>query len=260
MLPKSWEGTTTVNLPYPVSLVVYIIIWALVIAGLFFIYQRSRKFARWTTQDILIIAIMGVLLEVYDNLIGDQFITPIIQLIPFGHLLALNDLPYMFLLMTGIALIRKPGCATAMVFLNFILMQLLYSGTGINVLMWPYGLLQGLLLDVYIVLRGGQVFAKGDWTAVIDGLILGALRAFPAVTVQSAFLGPFIEGSTKTLGYIFFYTLFNTIGNGIEAAVSGPLAVRIARSVNPASALTRTPRPVEEPRDVPASSALGEGR
>ena len=60
---------------------------------------------RWTTQDILILAIMGVLLEVYDNLIGDQFITPIIKLLPAGdvlHDLALNDIPYMFLLMVGI--------------------------------------------------------------------------------------------------------------------------------------------------------------
>ena len=60
---------------------------------------------------------MGVLLEVYDNLIGDQFITPIINLIPFGHAFALNDLPYMFLLMTGIALIRKPGAAAALILL-----------------------------------------------------------------------------------------------------------------------------------------------
>ncbi|GER92114.1 hypothetical protein KDW_62760 [Dictyobacter vulcani] len=253
MIPKSWEGTTTVNLPYPTSLIVYIIIWAVVIAGLFFIYQRSRAaaFVRWTTQDVLIVAIMGVLLEVYDNLLGDQFITPIIQLIPFGHLLALNDLPYMFLLMVGIALIRKPGCATAMVFLNFILMQLLYSGSGLNILMWPYGLLQGLLLDIYILQRSGKVFSRGGWVAVVDGLILGALRAFPAVTVQSAFLGPLLEGSTKTLGYIFFYTLFNTIGNGIEAAISGPLAVRIARSVNPGAE-----RPMIREKTTPVNATL----
>ncbi len=255
MLPKSWEGTTTVNLPSPANIIVYIIIWAVVIAGVFFVYQRGRR-GHWTTQDILIIAIMGVLLEVYDNLIGDQFITPIIQLIPFGHLLALNDLPYMFLLMVGIALIRKPGCATAMVFLNYILMQLFYSGTGINILMWPYGLLQGLFVDFYIIARGGRVFEKGDWSAVVDGLIMGALRAFPAVTVQSAFLGPLIEGSTKTLGYIFFYTIFNTIGNGIEAAISGPLAVRIARSVNPA-AIPPTTKKKEAIESVPAS--VGEG-
>ncbi len=261
MIPKSWEGTTTVNLPSPLNIIVYVIIWAVVIAGVFFVYRRSRMMGRWTTQDILIIAIMGVLLEVYDNLIGDQFITPLIQLIPFGHLLALNDLPYMFLLMVGIALIRKPGCATAMVFLNYILMQLFYGGTGINILMWPYGLLQGLFIDFYIIARGGHVFERGGWSAIVDGLIMGALRAFPAVTVQSAFLSPLIQGETKTLGYIFFYTLFNTIGNGIEAAISGPIAVRIARSVNPAAIPpTAATRKSEGIGSVPAGSTVREGR
>lgn len=262
MMPSSWQGTTTVSLPSQINLIIYIIVWAIVIAGLFFIFQRSRstRFARWTTQDILIIAIMAVLLEVYDNLIGDQFITPIIQLIPFGHLLALNDLPYMFLLMVGIALVRKPGCATAMVFLNYILMQLFYSGSGINVLMWQYGLLQGLFLDLYLVARGGRVFARADWTAVVDGLIMGALRAVPAVTIQSSILSPFLQGEAKTLGYIFFYSLFNLIGNGVEAAISGPLAVRIAQSVNPAAARTAEQAEAEEEETVvPADTTLGEG-
>lgn len=165
MLPESWyKGTFTVNLPYTTNLIVYIIAWAIIVAGIFFLYQRSRAagFARWTTQDILVVAIMGVLLEVYDNLIGDQFIRPLTELVPFAHIFALNDLPYMFLLMVGIALVRKPGVATAMVFLNFILMQLIYSGSGINILMWPYGLFQGLFVDFYLVLRGGRVFAKAD--------------------------------------------------------------------------------------------------
>ena len=198
-------------------------------------YLEAREglgFARWTTQDILIVAIMGVLLEVYDNLIGDQFITPIIQLIPFGHALALNDLPYMFLLMVGIALIRKPGAATAMVFLNYILMELIYSGSGVNVLLWPYGIFQGLFVDLYFVLRGTQVFANGDAKAFWDGLAMGALRAVPAVTMQSAILGPFFEGETLTLNFILLYSLFNMIGNGLEAAISSPLALRIARSFN----------------------------
>jgi hypothetical protein len=261
MIPQSWMGTTTVNLPYPLSLIVYIVIWAISIAGLYFIYRKGRSagFSRWTTQDILIVAIMGVLLEVYDNLIGDQFIRPLTELIPFAHIFAVNDLPYMFLLMVGIALIRKPGAATAMVFLNFILMQLLYSGTGINVLFWPYGIFQGLFVDLYLVLSGGRVFLSKVWfLLVLDGLIMGALRAVPAVTVQSAFLSPFLFGQTQTLGYIFFYSLFNMIGNGVEAAISGPLAVRIARSVNPAAA-----GPVTTQMDIEVKSVVvnvdGEG-
>jgi len=104
LFPKEWVAGAPFQLSPNANLIVYIIWWAICILGLFFIWQRGRAlgFSRWTTQDILVLAIMGVLLEVYDNLIGDQFITPIINLIPFGHALALNDLPYMFLLMTGI--------------------------------------------------------------------------------------------------------------------------------------------------------------
>lgn len=261
MIPQSWTGTTTVNLPYPLSLIVYIIIWVIAIAGLYFIYRKGRSagFTRWTTQDILIVAIMGVLLEVYDNLIGDQFIRPLTELIPFAHILAVNDLPYMFLLMVGIALIRKPGAATAMVFLNFILMQLLYSGTGINVLFWPYGIFQGLFIDLYLVLSGGRVFSSKTWLPlVLDGLIMGALRAIPATTAQSAFLSPFLFGQTQTLGYIFFYSLFNMIGNGVEAAISGPLAVRIAHSVNPAAAMSASKQGDAEEKSV-SDNVQGEG-
>jgi hypothetical protein len=254
LFPQQWIAGAPFQLSPTANLIVYIIIWAICIAGIFFIWQRGRAagFGCWTTQDILILAIMGVLLEVYDNLIGDQFITPIIQLIPFGHALALNDLPYMFLLMTGIALIRKPGVATAMVFLNFILMQLLYSGSGINILMWPYGIFQGLFVDIYFILRGGRVFAKADWWAIIDGLVMGALRAVPAVTMQSAILGPYLEGETRTLTYILLYSLFNLVGNGVEAGISAPLAIRIARSVNPSAGAER----YKAEEDMPQEAAV----
>ena len=43
---------------------------------------KSPKWARWTTQDILIVAALGVLLEVYDNIIGDQLIAPLLSPIP----------------------------------------------------------------------------------------------------------------------------------------------------------------------------------
>ncbi|HKF39045.1 MAG TPA: hypothetical protein VKB35_19265, partial [Ktedonobacteraceae bacterium] len=46
---------------------------------------------------------------------------------------------------------------------------------------------------------------------------------------------PYIEGSTHTLAYILFYSLFNLVGNGVEAGITAPLAIRIARSVNPSA-------------------------
>lgn len=134
--------------------------------------------------------------------------------------------------MVGVAMIRKPGAATAMIFLNFLLMQLLYGGSESGVLWWPYGFTQGLFVDLYIVLRGGKVFSKVGASVFWDGLAMGALRAVPAAFVQQIFLGPFLGGWSVTAGYIVWYALFNMIGNGLEAAITAPLAIRVARSVN----------------------------
>ncbi|WP_198850986.1 ECF transporter S component [Alicyclobacillus sp. SO9] len=234
MLPKSWQGTATLHLPFAGGLFVYILIWLLCLTLLYFVIRGARSsssFMKWTTQDILIVAIMGVILEVYDNMIGDQFVTPIIRNIPFAHIFAANDLPYMFLLMVGIAIVRKPGAATAMVFVDFLIMQLLYGGSESTPLYWPYGLAQGLFIDLYFLSRQGSVFASGGFRNFWDGLVMGALRAIPAVTIQSLFMGPFLNGQTETVALVFWYSLFNAIGNGLEAGITAPLAIRVARAV-----------------------------
>lgn len=236
MLSNLWQ--TTVQFPFAVNLTVYIVLIVIALIGLFVIWQRGRSAGfvmRWTTQDILILAIMGVLLEVYDNLIGDQFITPIFKLLPYPdivHDFAINDLPYMFLLMVGIALIRKPFVATAMVFLNFLLMQLLFPGSKSSILWWPYGIYQGLLVDLYVVLRGKGIFEVPNGRTVLDGFIMGAVRAVPAVTISSAIMGPLLTGETETFGALFLNGTLNLIGNGLEAAITAPLAIYVARSVS----------------------------
>lgn len=236
MLSNLWQST--VQLPFAVNLTVYLVLIVLALAGLYFIWRRGKAAGfvmRWTTQDILVLAIMGVLLEVYDNLIGDQFITPVLKLLPYPdiiHDFAINDLPYMFLLMVGITLIRKPFVATAMVFLNFLLMQLLFPGDKSSVLWWLYGVYQGLLVDTYIVLRGKGIFEKANRQAFIDGLVMGVVRAVPAVTISAAIMGPLLNGDTTTFGDIFLNGTFNWIGNGLEAAITAALAIYIAHSVS----------------------------
>src|SRR5215469_16059624 len=116
-------ATSTIRFSPAANLAVYVLIWAVCIGGLGVVLWaalRSKRWPRWTTQDILIVAALGVLLEVYDNVIGDQFIKPLLSPIPGAEFLQLHDLPYMFLLMVGVALVRKPGCVTAMVFVNFL--------------------------------------------------------------------------------------------------------------------------------------------
>jgi hypothetical protein len=259
-----WD--TTVKFPNAVNLVLYIIVWGIIAACLAFIFVRGRaaKFnMRWTTQDILVLAVMDVLLEVYDNLIGDQFITPVLKLLPFSdtiHNLAFNDIPYMFLLMVGIALIRKPGVATALVFLNFLLMQLLYGSDKSSVLWWQYGLLQGVFVDVYFVARGATIFQKANRQAIVDGLIMGALRAVPAVTIEAGMIGPFLTGETRTVGSLVLYSVLNLIGNGVAAGLLSPLAIRVAQSINQ-NVDVQTPLPPARTPTAPAgpSSKASEG-
>jgi hypothetical protein len=245
LFPASWVGNTPFQLPLGGEVVVYVVatlVCLVILAAVLRHTRAARKSdragggsaSRWTTQDLLVVAIIGVLLEVYDNLIGDQFVTPLTQGIPFAHAFALNDLPYMFLLTVGIAIIRKPGATTALVFLNFLLMQLLYGSGESSPLWWPYGLMQGVFVDLYLLLRRGRVFSSSGSGAVVEGFVIGALRAVPAVVIASAVFKPLLNGATETGTYILLYGVCNLVGNGVEAAISAPLAIRVARTVNPA--------------------------
>ena len=170
------------------------------------------------------------LLEVYDNIIGDQFLKPLIDVIPGADLLQLHDLPYMFLLMVGVALVRKPGCVTAMVFINFLLAQLLF-GSGHGALDWTDGLTQGIFCDLYIVARRGRVYAPGSsaFSMVLDGLMIGALRGGPNAFLTDWTFDPYLNSIYYTWYQMWRDTWSNALGNGVEAAISAALALRVAR-------------------------------
>ena len=175
-----------------------------------------------------------MLLEVYDNIIGDQFIKPLVDVIPGAHLIQVHDLPYMFLLMVGVALVRKPGCVTAMVFVNYLLAQLLF-GSGHGALDWTDGLTQGIFCDLYIVARRGKVYAPGSsvMAMVIDGFIIGGLRGGPNAFLTDWTFDPYLNSLYYTWYQMWTDTWSNWLGNGIEAAISAVLALRVARAVIP---------------------------
>jgi hypothetical protein len=230
-------ANSTVKLSFAWNAFFYWGVWAVCIIGLGIVLWaalRSKRWDRWTTQDILIVASLGVILEVYDNIIGDQFIKPVVDVIPGADLLQLHDLPYMFLLMVGIALVRKPGCVTAMVFINYLLAQLLF-GSGHGALDWTDGLTQGIFCDLYIVARRGKVYAPGAsvTSMVIDGLVIGVLRAAPDSFLTDWTFDPYLNSIYYTWYQMWTDTWSNAVGNGVEAAVSAVLALRVARAVIP---------------------------
>ena len=238
---SGWD--TTIKLSPGWNAVFYGGIWAFCIASIGIVLWaalRSRRWERWTTQDILIVSALGVLLEVYDNVVGDQFIKPLIAPIPGTDLLQVHDLPYMFLLMVGVAMVRKPGCVTAMVFVNFLLAQLLF-GSGHGVLDWTDGLTQGIFCDLYIVARRGGVYRAGASrvTMVIDGLMIGMLRGGPNAFFTDWTFDPYLNATFYTWGQMWLDTWSNALGNGVEAALSAILAHRVAVSVTPSLGATR---------------------
>ncbi len=234
---------STIRLSPSLNAFYYSLIWAACIAGIGVVgwaALRSARWARWTTQDILVVAALGVLLEVYDNIIGDQFVKPLIAPIPGADLLQFHDLPYVFLIMVGVALVRKPGCVTAMVFINFLLAQLLF-GSGHGALDWTDGLTQGIFCDVYIAARRGRVFGSGAsrLSMVIDGLIIGMLRGGPNSFLTDWSFDPYLNATFYTWGQIWVDTWSNALGNGVEAALSAVLAHRVAVSVVPSLGASR---------------------
>ena len=242
-------------------------LWAICIIGIGVVLWaalKSPKWARWTTQDILIVAALGVLLEVYDNIIGDQMIGPLINPIPGADFSQVQDLPYVFLLLVGVALVRKPGCVTAMVFVNFLLAQLLF-GSGHGALDWTDGLTQGIFCDLYIVARRGGVFAAGasKLSMVVDGFMIGLLRGGPNAFLTDWTFDPYLNATYYTWLQMWNDTWSNGLFNGIEGGVSAVLAHRVAVSVVPSLGAKRVRTaavdPFAEPADGPSAIPGGTG-
>jgi hypothetical protein len=257
-------GNSTIKLSFGWNAFYFWGVWAVCIVGVGIVAWaalRSKRFGRWTTQDILIVAAMGVLLEVYDNIIGDQFIKPVVDVVPGAHLLQVHDLPYMFLLMVGVALVRKPGCVTAMIFINYLLAQLLF-GSGHGALDWTDGLTQGIFCDLYIVARRGKVYGPGAsvTSMVVDGLMIGVLRGGPNAFLTDWTFDPYLNSIYYTWYQMWTDTWSNAVGNGVEAAISAVLALRVARAVVPSLGARRVAGadavdPFAEPPPDPAPAA-----
>jgi hypothetical protein len=233
----------------------YGLTWFILLTGLAWIvvYQRRHRRSRWSTQDVFVLAILSVLLLAWDTFLNDQLFGPIVSSIPvagnFLNWIQLPDLPYMFIVMVAVATIRKPGTVTALIFVKRVLGEIMFSTHGLNFLNWPDALDEGIFTDLYIMSRGDHLLE--DAKAMLwDGFIIGFLRAVPNVIIGDAVLDPFLNGQIHTWASFIGTNiaggggiLGNGIGNGIEAAITAPLAVRVARSVGvPSGFRTATSR------------------
>jgi hypothetical protein len=75
---------------------------------------------------------------------------------------------------------------------------------------------------------------------VIDGLMIGMLRAAPNSFLTDFAFDPYLNSIYYTWYQMWADTWSNTVGNGVEAAVSSVLALRVARSVIPSVGIGRS--------------------
>ena len=174
----------------------------------------------------------------------------------------------MFLLMVGVALVSKPGCVTAMVFVNFLLVQLLF-GSGHGALDWTDGLTQGIFCDLYIVARRGRVYAPGATITamVIDGLMIGGLRGGPNAFLTDWTFDPYLNSIYYTWYQMWTDTWSNWVGQRrrggdqrTAGATGGPLGHPVDGRPRAGAA---TSDPFAEPgcgRHRPPDALRGRGR
>jgi hypothetical protein len=244
----------TFDPPNSIKALLYALTWIAVLAGVFYLFVVVRRRGwryRWATEDVFVLAILSVLLLAWDTFLNDQLFGPIVSSIPiagnFLNWIQLPDLPYMFIVMVAVATIRKPGTVTALIFIKRVLGEVMFSTHGLNVPNWPDALDEGILADLYILSRGDSLLSSGR-AMLADGFMIGFLRGGPNVLIGDGVLDPFLNGTIHTWASFVGTNITgsggffgNAIGNGIEAAVTAPLAVRVARSVGMASGRRVTP-------------------
>ena len=240
------EIPKTIKLIRPPILRLYIVIAlaTAVFVGLV-VLGRIGFFEMYSTLDLVSMAMIGAAMVVWVQIIGRQFVFPITDRIPFAYNFAVADVPYVLLLITSIALVRKPGAASLTLFVYNIVSEI--GWYGINPLWWAYPFAQGLPVDLYIFIRGRAIFTnkailfkrtiseeefEAAWEIpglrFIDGFIVGFLRGFfMQVSLYTVFF-PNLFRLEYLWEYIFWWIVIPwSIGNAIGGAISVPIAERI---------------------------------
>ncbi|MFX1517046.1 MAG: hypothetical protein ACFFC6_12160 [Promethearchaeota archaeon] len=145
-------------LPPPTDRIIAIfLITATIFIALIYL-SWSGAFNFYSTEDLIMIAIIGAIQTVYVQIIGRQFVFPVVDRVPGGYFFAIGDLPYIFLLVAAVAITRKPGTVSLTLFVYNITSEI--GWYGLNPLWWMYPFAQGLAADIYVLIRGKGIFTS----------------------------------------------------------------------------------------------------
>lgn len=237
--------------------------WELVIGyfiialGIVFAYgKKTGGMRRFSTLDLVYIAVGGALAVVWEFNIGSLVRTP--SFIDIGFLGRL------FILFVVVGLVRKVGSGMLTMFVFNLLSDQFHYGYGGEPMYFVYEMLTyGLFLDLALAITGGNIFGvKGglgmrspavsttatvtttqqtttaptfrvssSTLAVIEGAIIGFFMAFPDPLFYSGFISPFLYGGVVDWGRIAFNIVQFIPMDVIVGIIAALAALRISRAV-----------------------------
>lgn len=213
------------------------------------ILGKSGFFNLYTNVDLVTISMLAAAQVVWVQIIGRQLVFPVLDRIPMTYNFAVGDFPYILLLITAAMLVRKPGTVSLTLFIYNIVSEI--GWYGLNPLWWPYPFAQGLVADLYMLLRGRAIFTEKlsffklkippeeleklptlKFLDLVDGFIIGFLRGlFMQLSLYLVFY-PNLFHLYYAWGYAFYWvTIPWAIGNGIEGAISVRIAAKIEEAL-----------------------------
>jgi uncharacterized integral membrane protein len=183
------------------------------------IARRSKALSMFSTQDLILIALLAALSGVVFRWFWQTFNG---FLGPFGGLL--STIPTAVLFVTALHLVRKPGTVTLSMLVEELIASVVW---GTNILAWlGYYLLPGAAVDLLVAGLGFD-YADRWWTATLYGFV----RSFLSYWLFYFFLAP----ALWKIYYAPWYSWMN-IGVGcIGGLIGGYLGSYVARRLRQAA-------------------------
>jgi hypothetical protein len=195
------------------------VVGVLLLLLLLLVTRRSRALLRFSTQDLILIAIMAALGGVVFRWFWQTFNS---FLGPFGGLL--STIPEAVLLITALHLVRKPGTATLLLVVEELIASLVW---GTNTLAWlGYYLLPGAAVDL-LAAGLGPDYADRWWTATLYGLA----RSFLSYWLFYFFFAP----ALWKIYYAPWYSWMNILIGCAGGLIGGFLGWRLAQRLQQAA-------------------------
>ncbi len=245
------------NVPGEIPWEIVVVYFLAATATAFYLGRRGGGLRRFSTLDLVYIAVGGALAVVWEFNVGSLIRTP--SFIDIGFLGRL------FILLIVTALVRKVGAGMLTMFVFNLLSDQFHYGYGGEPMFFVYECLTyGLFVDLLISITGGKIFGIGvaqpvgqkvtekagpvtvgaralspntsgilspTVLAVIEGAIIGFLMAFPDPLFYGGFFNPFLYGGVVDWGRILFNIASFIPLDTLVGALSGVVALRVSRVI-----------------------------